>query len=195
MNKITQLWRVATHPRELRMALSGLGMRLGGDEALGGLTAVETEGLVKWVSESRCRTLVEIGTLFGLTAKAIAHETEAKVIAVDIFCWNPFGLTSAQHEAFARRILSGELKDGKVELVKRDSRQFLQEMKDVDFVFLDGDHRYESVKAELEILKAKGVRWIAGHDFGNPAFGVTKAVREIVGEPDETAGMCWLKKL
>ena len=195
MNKITQLWRMVAHPRELRMALSGLGMRLGGDEALGGLTAIEAEALVQWVSESGCQILVEIGTLFGLTAKKIARETEAKVIAVDIFCWNPFGLTSAQHEAFTRRILASELKEGRVELVKQDSRQFLQEMKDVDFVFLDGDHRYESVKAELEIIKTKGVKWIAGHDFGNPTFGVTKAVREVVGEPDETVGMCWVKML
>lgn len=209
MNKFGQLWRVATHPAELRMALSGLGCRLGGDEAMGGLTDEELSGLVRWVKGAKdCRKVeveggggqrsfafVEVGTLFGFTAKAIARETGARVIAVDIFCWNPFGLTSAQHEAFARRILANELKDGYVDLVKQDSRQFLQEMKDVDFVFLDGDHRYESVKAELEILKAKGVRWIAGHDFGNPTFGVTKAVREVIGEPDETAGMCWVKKL
>ena len=207
MNKMTQIWRVVTHPAELRLSLSGLGMRLGGDEAMGGLTDVETAGLVRWVSaakktaeaedegQGRAFVVVEVGTLFGLTAKALARETGAKVTAVDIFCWNPFGLTSAQHEAFTRRILENELKDGCVALVNQDAQQFLREMKGADFVFLDGDHRYEAVKAELEILKAKGVKWIAGHDFGNPNFGVTQAVREVVGEPDETAGMCWLKKL
>lgn len=207
MNKIGQIWRVVTHPAELRLALSGLGMRLGGDEAMGGLTDEETTGLIRWVSaakktaeaedegQGRAFVVVEVGTLFGLTAKAIARETGAKVTAVDIFCWNPFGLTSAQHEAFTRRILENELKEGCVALVNQDAQQFLREMKGVDFVFLDGDHRYEAVKAELEILKAKGVKWIAGHDFGNPNFGVTQAVREVVGEPDETAGMCWLKRM
>lgn len=199
MNKMRQVWRILTHPRELRLALSGLGMRLGGDEALGGLTDLETEGLVGWVKSARAAhgsfVFVEIGTLFGLTAKAIARETDAKVVAVDIFCWNPFGLTNEQHEALTRRILSSELKEGRVALVKQDSRQFLREMRDVDFVFLDGDHSYEAVKEELTILKARGVKWVAGHDFGNPLFGVTRAVREVLGEPDATAGMCWMKRL
>ena len=207
MNRIGQIWRVMTHPAELRLALSGLGMRLGGDEAMGGLTDEETAGLIRWVNaakkaaeaeaggQGREFVVVEVGTLFGLTAKAIARETGAQVTAVDIFCWNPFGLTSAQHEAFTRRILESELKDGSVTLVDQDAQQFLREMKGADFVFLDGDHRYEAVKAELEILKAKGVKWIAGHDFGNPNFGVTQAVREVVGEADETAGMCWLKRM
>ena len=199
MNKMRQVWRILTHPRELRLALSGLGMRLGGDEAFGGLTDLETEGLVSWVKAARTAdvpfVVAEIGTLFGLTAKAIARETDAKVVAVDIFCWNPFGLTSEQHEALTRRILSGELKEGRVALVKQDSRQFLRDMRDVDFVFLDGDHSYEAVKEELTILKARGVKWVAGHDFGNPRFGVTRAVREVLGEPDATAGMCWVKRL
>lgn len=195
MNKLTQLWRLATHPQALRMALSGLGTRLGGNEAMGGLTSEETSGLIRWVRESNCARFVEIGTLFGFTAKTIARETGVKVAAVDVFCWNPFGLTSAQHEAFTRRILENELLSGSVELVTVDSRQFLQAVTPNDFVFIDGDHRYESVKAELGILKARGVKRIAGHDFGNQNFGVTRAVREVVGEPDETAGMCWMKRM
>ena len=195
MNKLTQMWRLVTHPQALRMTLSGLGTRLGGNEAMGGLTSEETSGLLKWVRESGCARFIEIGTLFGFTAKTIARETDVKVTAVDIFCWNPFGLTSEQHELFTRRILENELQAGSVELVKTDSRQFLQTVTADDFVFLDGDHRYESVKAELEIVKERGVRWIAGHDFGNPNFGVTQAVREVVGDPDETAGMCWLKRM
>ena len=47
----------------------------------------------------------------------------------------------------------------------------------------------------LEILKTKGVRHVAGHDFGNPLFGVTRAVREVIGEPDEIIGMCWYKRI
>ena len=121
MNKIAQMWRIATHPRELRLALSGLGARLAGDEAMGGLTVEETAALVRWASDADVETFVEIGTLFGLTANAVARGTRAKVTAVDNFCWNPFGLTSAQHEAFARRILAGS----GVELVNADAVDFL----------------------------------------------------------------------
>ena len=191
MNKVKVLWRVLTHWRELSMALSGLSVRIGGDDAIGGLTPVETAALVDWTRRSGCGTFVEIGTLFGFTAKTIARETQAKVVAVDNFCWNPFGLTPAQHEAFTRRIIEGT----SVEIVRGDSLAYLKGLDGRDaLVFLDGDHRYAAVKAELEAVKASGVRFVAGHDFGNPNFGVTQAVREVLGEPDETAGMCWFKK-
>jgi len=193
MNKLRQLWRILTHPCELRMALSGLGMRLGGDTALGGLTDEETAALVRWTGEASVTRFVEIGTLFGFTAKAVARRTQAKVTAVDIFCWNPFGLTDEEHERFTRKVLE----ETGVELIKEDAQAYLKKLENPEscFVFLDGDHSYGAVKAELEILKEKGVKWIAGHDFGNPLFGVTQAVREVLGEPDEVCGMCWRKRI
>ena len=195
MNKVVQLWRIVTHPRELRLALSGLGTRLGGDDAMGGLTAEETAALVRWTKDSGVETFVEIGTLFGLTARTVAEKTSARVTAVDNFCWNPFGLTGEQHEAFAHRILDGS----GAGLVRADAHAFLAALpKHADpartIVFLDGSHAYEDVRREIESCMAHGVRIIAGHDFGNGRFGVTRAVRETVGEPDEVVGMCWIKR-
>lgn len=49
-----------------------------------------------------------------------------------------------------------------------------------DFIFIDADHEYESVLADLNAwfpkLKPGGV--IAGHDWSNEFLGVEKAVRE-----------------
>lgn len=180
----------------VRNALSFLASVYGGDgvqDAIGGLTEEEKSGLVKWIGESR--RVVEIGTLFGFTAKRIVAETQAKVIAVDNFSWNPFGMPANLHEAFTREILATELKSGHVELVRTDAQEFLKTLRDVDFVFLDGDHRYEAVKAEIELVKSAGVKVIAGHDYDNALFGVTRAVEETLGKPDEVAGMCWLKRL
>lgn len=196
MNKIVQLWRIATHPRELRLAISGLGTRLGGDDAMGGLTEEEALALVRWTKESGAGTFVEIGTLFGLTARTVAEKTAATVVAVDNFCWNPFGLTAVQHEAFARRIVAGS----GVEIVNSDAVAFLETLsRRVDvartLVFLDGSHAYADVKREIEICKAQGLKTISGHDFGNGRFGVTRAVREALGEPDEVCGMCWIRRL
>ena len=50
MNKLAQLWSNASHPRELRLALSGLGARLAGDDAMGGLSADETAAVCRWAS-------------------------------------------------------------------------------------------------------------------------------------------------
>ena len=179
----------------VRNALSFLASVYGGDgvqDAIGGLTEEEKSGLVKWIGESR--RVVEIGTLFGFTAKRIVAETQAKVIAVDNFSWNPFGMPANLHETFTREILAIELKSGRVELVRTDAQEFLKTLRDVDFVFLDGDHRYEAVKAEIELVKSAGVKMIAGHDYGNALFGVTRAVEETLGKPDEVVGMCWLKR-
>ena len=196
MSRLCRLWRVLTHPRELRLALSGLATRLGGDDAMGGLSPEETEALVRWTKDSGAATFVEIGTLFGFTARDVARLAGVHVVAVDNFSWNPFGLTPEQHEAFARRVVDG----ADVEIVRADAAEFLAAIAErADsgraFVFLDGSHAYEDVKNEIETCIARGVRTIAGHDFGNSAFGVTQAVRDVVGEPDEVVGTCWVKRL
>ena len=54
-------------------------------------------------------------------ARALAKRTGAHVVAVDNFCWNPFGLKPDEHEAFARRVLEGS----GVELVRADAEEFL----------------------------------------------------------------------
>ena len=179
----------------VRNSLSFLASVYGGDgvqDAVGGLTEEEKAGLVRWAKNTS--VIVEVGTLFGFTAKRLAAETNAKVIAVDNFSWNPFGMPAELHEKFTRLILENELKEGRVELLKTDAQEFLKTMKGADFVFLDGDHRYEAVKAEIELVKKTDVKMIAGHDYGNVLFGVTRAVEETLGKPDEVAGMCWVKR-
>ena len=58
-----------------------------------------------------------------------------------------------------------------------------------DLVYLDADHRYESVKADImawrPLVKPGG--WFCGHDYGEPAHpGVRRAVDEIFGRPHRT---------
>lgn len=196
MSRLRRLWSVATHPRELRLALSGLATRLAGDGADGGLSREETDALVRWVRASAPSAVVEIGTLFGFTARSVSRLAGVRVVAVDNFSWNPFGLTPEQHEAFTRRVVEGS----DVELVRADAADFLGAMPGLAdpgkaFVFLDGSHAYADVRREIETCLAKGVGTIAGHDFGRRRYGVTQAVRDVLGEPDELAGTCWVKRI
>ena len=196
MSRLGRLWKVVTHPRELRLALSGLATRLGGDDAMGGLAPDETEALARWVRGAAPDVFVEIGTLFGFTARRISCDAGVRVLAVDNFSWNPFGLTPEQHEAFARRVVEG----ADVEFVRADAAEFLEAIAERanparSFVFLDGSHAYADVKGEIEACIRRGVRTVAGHDFGRESFGVTQAVRDVVGEPDELVGTCWLKRI
>lgn len=138
---------------------------------------------------------VEFGTLFGLTAKAVAAAKPGlKIVAVDNFSWNPFGLPPQLHEAFTRRILATEIADGRVEVFSGTSEAFRAACKTVpDAAFFDAQHQYEPVKEEIEWAKKVGVKVIAGHDYCNPSpvFGVTRAVDEAFSSGVQVVGMCW----
>lgn len=59
------------------------------------------------------------------------------------------------------------------------------------FVFVDGDHRYEGVKRDLDAWwpKIQRGRWIGGHDFNMPDVG--RAVREKFGTRFHLEGKDW----
>lgn len=202
---LKKLWLLMNHRHEVRMALSSV-LRYAHctecdayAEVLGGLTDEEIAGLVTWLPDNG--TFVEFGTLFGLTAKAVAAaKPNLKIVAVDNFSWNPFGLPPAVHEAFTRRILANEIVSGQVQILKTDSKAFREQVGSarslgaIDAIFLDALHQYEPVKEEIAWAKKIGVKIIAGHDYNNPSpvFGVTRAVDEAFGrERIEVVGMCW----
>lgn len=67
---------------------------------------------------------------------------------------------------------------------------------DVDMVFIDGDHAYESVRADIEAWLPKTRQLICGHDYSDPADyteqsggyeGVKRAVDEVFGGRVEIA--------
>lgn len=196
---IKSLSAIIKHWREAKAAFSTLSYLYSDDDgsldALGGLTEEEMQAVCRWATEEAGMTVVEVGTLFGLTAREIAGKmTSGRVIAVDNFSWNPFGLPAKVHEAFTRRILRGS----GVELVNCSSEDWRKSVAgEIDMVFLDASHRYEDVKAECEWAKKSGVKIVSGHDYGNPnpRFGVTRVVDEVFGKDNiEVVGMCWRVK-
>lgn len=196
---IKRLITLLRHWREAKTAFSTLSYLYSDSntslDALGGLTEEEMSAVCKWATESPGMTVVEVGTLFGLTARELARQISGgRVIAVDNFSWNPFGLPSKVHEAFTRRILRGT----KVELVNCSSEDWRKQVNGpIDMIFFDASHRYEDVKAECEWAKSAGIKIISGHDYGNPnpRFGVTRAVDEVFGKENvEVVGMCWRVK-
>lgn len=194
-----KLVKVIKHRHLVRMALSSTVRIADGDEnaaILGGLTDEELAGLISWLPERG--TFVEVGTLFGLTAKAIsAARPNLKIVAIDNFSWNPFGLPPELHEAFTKRILATEIASGQVEVRTMTSEEFRASCSTVpDAVFFDAQHQYEPVRAEIAWAKDIGVRVITGHDYGNPSpvFGVTRAVDEAFPQGIDTIGMCWRAK-
>ena len=197
---IRRIWTLLKHWREAKSAFSTLSYLYDGKsralDALGGLTEDEMLAVCAWATEDLGMTVVEVGTLFGLTARELAWQVVGgRVIAVDNFSWNPFGLPPKVHEAFTRQILRGS----KVELINCSSEDWREKVTGrIDMVFFDASHRYEDVKAECEWAKAAGIKMVCGHDYGNPnpLFGVTRAVDEVFGKENvEVVGMCWRVRL
>ena len=193
---IGRIWTLLRHWREAKCALSTVShlydARSDALDALGGLTEEEMKAVCAWATEDIGMTVVEVGTLFGLTALELdRHVVGGRVVAVDDFSWNPFGLPPKTHEAFTRRILRGS----GVQLLNCSSADWRGTVTGrIDMVFFDASHRYEDVKAECEWAKAAGIKMICGHDYGNPnpRFGVTRAVNEVFGAKNvEVVGMCW----
>ena len=196
---IKRLLTLLRHWREAKTAFSTLSYLYSDGntslDVLGGLTDQELKAVCGWATEEIGMTVVEVGTLFGLTARELAWQVVGgRVIAVDNFSWNPFGLPSKVHENFTRKILRGT----GVEIVNCSSEDWRRQVKGtIDMVFFDASHRYEDVKAECELAKAAGIKYICGHDYGNPNphFGVTRAVDEVFGKENvEVVGMCWRVK-
>jgi SAM-dependent methyltransferase len=66
-----------------------------------------------------------------------------------------------------------------------------------DFIFIDADHHYQSVKDDIEawLPKLKFDGTIGGHDYElnhEPSKGLVRAVYEHFGDNIKQVGACWL---
>ena len=196
-HKFRQMFRALKWQRQVRQAVSTQLELLENPSvfALGGLSDEEEAAVVKLVAEAGPGTIVEFGTLFGLTTRLIAQVARAdqRAITIDNFCWNPFGLPPSLHEAFARKVLRGEIESRRVEFVVAESAAFRASYAGPvpAIVFLDADHSYAAVRDEIAWARGLGVPVIAGHDYGDPRFGVTRAVDEAFPTGVAVHGSVW----
>jgi predicted O-methyltransferase YrrM len=158
----------------------------------------EEEEALSTIIEEYCKDqgpIIEFGTLFGTTTLLIAgiKSPDQRLLTLDNFSWNPFMMSSKDHERFTRRCLRFVMSNSYVELVNDDIREFKKNWNGGSpaLVFLDADHRYEAVKSDIEWSVYSGAKVICGHDFGAEWPGVERAVREIFGSNFSTSGSLW----
>lgn len=154
--------------------------------------------------------LVEVGSWMGKSACYLAARLKDAGKDATLFCVDPqegihYGPGKEEFEAkcgrgattwipFVRNIKASGLQDVIVPMsCKSVQAAKLFEDGTVDFVFIDGAHDYESVKADILAWLPKLVNGgvIAGHDWG-AGEGVEKAVGEVFGERFEVRGHSWI---
>ncbi len=130
-----------------------------------------------------CR-VVEIGSLYGrsilfLACRLAEFGKKAEVVAVDLWQWD-------QHpKAYETFLGHRDRLAPDVVAMRCSSADGVRAFRDgeLDFVFIDADHSYEAVLADIEgwrpKVKAGGI--LSGHDYAadnDPHVGVGRAVRE-----------------
>jgi len=150
-----------------------------------------------------CNIIVEFGSFYGRSTRALADNTDGVVYAVDP--WNgdypdESGVALKAVNTYVMpqfvRNLEDHIANDKVFPVRGYSFNFVMKCS-VDMVFIDGDHRYESVKKDIlkaqELLRDGGI--ICGHDYNHPLWtGVNKAVHELLGKVQVEDTIWWKVK-
>jgi predicted O-methyltransferase YrrM len=134
----------------------------------------EVSGLLKIVNEIEAKVILEIGTANGGTLFLFSHVTSggATMISIDL----PGGRFGGGYPAWRTLLYKSFVLPGqKMYLLRADShkRDTLEQVKailsgrDIDFLFIDGDHTYEGVKRDFEmystLVRKRGI--IALHDI------------------------------
>lgn len=154
------------------------------------------------------QTVIEVGVWLGRSTLAMAAATRGTIWAVDH--WRGTPDDAPQHDRLYAGVLAvrdpyaefqknlrGHLRCGRVVAVRMDSVAAAAHLRAergvgwADFVFLDGDHSYAGIAADLEayapLVAPGGI--LAGHDWHWP--GVERAVTEVCGPVERGPGSIW----
>lgn len=158
---------------------------------------------VRWLERqaARHRRIVEVGVWKGRTTKLLAQTTNrrAKIWAIDHWKGVPddpnqqatlYEAADASGDAVYAEFcqnLKVEIAAGRVLAVRLDTKAAAAHLLETrgrtfDMIFLDADHRYEAIRADIEAFTPLLVRGglLCGHDYSERWPGVVQAVDELV---------------
>jgi hypothetical protein len=130
----------------------------------------------------------EIGVDMGKYSKCLCKN----IPNLRLFCVDPWVVYKTRrggdqaHRDRCFETSKNVLKDFDVIFVRETSMEAVKTVPDrsLDFVYIDGDHRYEFIRDDLREwsrkVRARGI--VSGHDYYRYGKGVVKAVHEFVAE-------------
>ena len=145
-------------------------------------------------------TAVEVGVYEGKSFAYLMVEMINSGKRFNVFAVDSFTFTGENGKSILDNFIENmNPVEGKYSIIENQSWNAANKFEDgsIDFVFIDADHVYESVKRDILawLPKVKKGGIIAGHDYCELHSGVIQAVDEIFGEKmnrgyiDE---LCWM---
>lgn len=145
-----------------------------------------TEQELEWLKQAaaQCESVVEVGSWKGRSTKALLEGCKGTVTAVDHFEGSDdygdhtftIGRAEPVYDIFMRNV--GHYTNLIVMRMSSEEAASSLNGDRADMVFIDSDHRYSQVKAEIDRWLPKTKKVICGHDYGDGWPGVKKAVEE-----------------
>lgn len=145
----------------------------------------------EWLSRkypTKQMRLVEIGSWTGCSMEIFA-DYFLQVVCIDLWeSWKSKDKDDISHKYNMSKVekIFDDRVDGKRNVVKMKglSSEQIEKYPDkyFDICYIDADHSYEGVKADILLCQKKS-KMIAGHDYCLGFPGVIKAVNETVGIP------------
>lgn len=165
------------------------------------------EGLLEFVATlPDCCLMAEVGCYRGEATRIFLNKAQ-HVIAIDP--WkdyietNPLGgQTPMAHMADAEAIFDAFIEEHPDRITKYKGRSIeiaaLIPDASLDLVYIDANHEYEDVCADLQAWrpKVKPGGLLAGHEYSMTWHAVVRAVQETLGEPDAVfPDTTWVKRV
>ncbi len=195
---LKNMFRVYQHRRMIFPMLETYDLMADRNQTLWGSITEEDERRVMELTRKASAMpgpIIEVGTLFGFTTQLIATCKPAakKLVAVEYFVWNPFGLSAEDHRSFTKRVLRYVTEHCNTVIYDGTSHDFFSSYQGErpSMVFIDADHSYEAVKEEIAWARKLEIPIISGHDYSQTHPGVMKAVDEAFGKKIEVVGNVW----
>ena len=137
--------------------------------------------------------MIEIGSYMGESTMLFASsQLFNKIYAIDPYIGDePFNsLSNTTWKDVKEQFNINTRFFNNIELIQEYSQYTVSkfENKSIDFIYIDANHTYESVKNDLQLYlpKLKSNSVIAGHDYCDIKWpGVIKAVNEVLGKPNK----------
>jgi predicted O-methyltransferase YrrM len=155
-------------------------------------------------SIDRYSRYVEVGVYTGASCAFLARQLLDRGAKFELYAVDLWDQVNAETDyerqvgtpiwnEFVDRLRRENLMDV-VRILKKESAAAASHFEDgtVDFVFIDANHSYEHVKADIQawLPKMKQGGLLSGHDYGEPC-GVKQAVDELLGDKVSLMGTCW----